>query len=201
VVKRAVVTALVVASNALLSGQPSNQVLVPPESWLDRPLVNWNTPDRSIPAAVTNREAVAEITKRCASLQVRRSTQGERAVSEAGWLPFLMFDRQIMARDVEIIGGLAAADGMCRPVDFNVFVFAAGQFAGTLSPDRMASRSDSSVGGAIRLADDVISAEFARYASADALCCPSGRVTVRYRIDRRGPFPLVVPASVQPTRR
>ncbi len=173
----------------------------PARSWLDRPMSNWNVPGRAMPRAVTKGETIAGISKRCASLPVVRDTSGERAVADAGWLPFHMFDRQLVQRDVEIIGGLAGADGMCRPVEFNVFVFVGGQFAGTLSPAQMASRTDGSIGGAVRLSDtDTISAEFARYAESDPLCCPSARVTVRYRIDRNATSPVVVPAGVQPTR-
>jgi hypothetical protein len=171
------------------------------QSWLDRPLSNWNTPGRAMPRAIPNGETIAEITKRCTYLPMMRSTAGERAVADAGWLPFHMFDRRIVQRDVEIIGGLAGVDSMCRPVDFNIFVFVNGRLAGTLSPADMHSRTDGSIGGAIRLAeDDTIAAELARYADADALCCPSGRVTVRYRIDRKAMPPVVVPVSVRPTR-
>lgn len=88
----------------------------------------------------------------------------------------------------------------CRPMDFNVFVFVGGQLAGTLSPLLMMSRGDGAI-GAVRLApDDTIAAEFARYADRDALCCPSGRVTVRYHIDRNGPLAVVVPVSMRATR-
>jgi hypothetical protein len=111
-----------------------------------------------------------------------------------------MFDRQLVQRDVELIGGLAGVDGMCRPSAFNIFVFVGGTFAGTLSPADMYSRTDGSIGGAIRLADDDIAAEFARYADTDALCCPSGRVTVRYRIDRKVSPPVVVPVNARVTR-
>jgi LppP/LprE lipoprotein len=174
----------------------------PEPTWLDRPLSNWNAPGRAVPRAVPNGETIAEITKRCVELQVLRNTSGERALADAGWLPFHMFDRQIVQRDVEIVGGLAGVDGMCRPVDFNVFVFVGGRLAGTLSPAEMSSRNDGSIGGAIRLADDdTIAAEFARYAEPDPLCCPSTRVTVRYRIDRKATPPVVVPVSAQPTRR
>ena len=163
---------------------------------------NWNVPGRAMPRAVTNGEAIAEITKRCAFLTMKRDTPGERMVADAGWLPFHMFDRQIVQRDVEIVAGLAAADGMCRPVDFNVFVFVGGRSAGTLSPADMASRTDGSIAGGIRLADDdTIAAEFARYVEADPLCCPSGRITVRYRINRTATPPVVVPVGAQPTRR
>jgi hypothetical protein len=175
---------------------------VPEPTWLDRPLSNWNKAATTLPRAVPNGETIAELMKRCADLRTLRNTPGERALADAGWLPFHMFDRQIVQRDVEIVGGLAGGDGMCRPVDFNVFVFVAGRFAGTLSPGEMSSRNDGSIGGAIRLADDdTVAAEFARYAESDPLCCPSGRVTVRYRIDRKALAAVVVPVSIQPTRR
>lgn len=95
----------------------------PEPSWLDRPLSNWNTPGRAMPRAMPNGETIPEITKRCSYLPMIRNTPGERAVADAGWLPFHMFDRQIVQRDVEIVGGLAGVDGMCRAVDFNIFVF------------------------------------------------------------------------------
>jgi hypothetical protein len=174
----------------------------PAPTWLDRPLSNWNTPGRAMPRAMANGETVPEIAKRCTFLPMLRNAAGERALADAGWLPFHMFDRQYIQRDVEIVGGLAGADGMCRPVDFNIFVFVGGQLAGTLSPANMDSRTDGSIAGGIRLADDdTIAAEFARYIESDALCCPSGRLTIRYRIDRKSTPPVVVPVGAQPTRR
>ena len=189
-----------IASALLLGAVVAAQT--PEPTWLDRPMSNWNVSGRAMPRAAINGETIAEISKRCALLPVMRSTSGERMVADAGWLPFHMFDRQIVQRDVEILGGLAGADGMCRPVDFNVFVFVGGHLAGTLSPAEMVSRTDASIAGGIRLADDdTIAAEFARYIETDALCCPTGRVTVRYRIDRKATPPVVVPVGLQPTRR
>ena len=89
---------------------------------------------------------------------------------------------------------------MCRPVTYNVFVFVGGRFAGTISPTTMTSRLDGS-SGAVRITSrDTITAEFSRYADKDALCCPSSRVTVRYRIDRSGSQPVVVPTDIRTTR-
>jgi hypothetical protein len=168
-------------------------------SWLDRPLSNWNNPTRSLEHAMPTGETIAEVAARCGS-PIRRETAGERALADAGWLPFRPFDRQVLQRDVEIVGGMAGADGMCRPQDFNIYVFVNGHLAGALSPALMRSRVDAAI-GAVRLAqDDTIAAEFARYLDKDALCCPSSRVTVRYRIDRTGRLPVVVPVSVQVTR-
>ena len=88
---------------------------------------------------------------------------------------------------------------MCRPVTYNLFVFVGGRFAGVLSPTSMASRLDSS-SGVVRLPLPAITAEFARYTGTDALCCPSSRVTVRYRIDRTAAGPVVAPVEVRTTR-
>ena len=173
----------------------------PQPAWLDKPLTNWNTAGRAIPAAKAEEEPIAELASRCKYLPLLETTAGERALVAAGWVPLRMFDRQIVDRDVEIIGGLAGADGMCRPANYNVFVFVNGRLAGTLSPQEMDSRSDGSIGGAIRLAaDDTIDAGFARYTDKDPLCCPSSHVTVRYRLDRKAPAPVVVPVSVRVTR-
>jgi hypothetical protein len=174
----------------------------PAETWLDKPLANWNKPGAPIPAAKPAQdESIAALSKRCGYLPLLESTTGERALGAAGWVPFRMFDRQIVDRDVEIIGGLAGADGMCRPMSFNVFVFVNGRLAGTLSPRPMDSRVDGSIGGAIRLAaDDAIQAGFARYLDKDALCCPSSHVAARYRIDRTTAAPVVVPIDVRITR-
>ena len=174
----------------------------PKAAWLDRPLTNWNAPGGTMPRAVVTGETVAEIAKRCAFQPMAQRTAGEQIVAGAGWVPFHMFDRQIVQRDVEIVGGLSGADGMCRPDNFNVFVFVGGKLAGTLAPGVMRPRSDGSIGGAIRLAeDDTIAAEFARYEEPDPLCCPASRVTVRYRIDRKASVPVVVPVAIAPTRR
>jgi LppP/LprE lipoprotein len=169
------------------------------KSWLYRPLMNWNDPAKPVPKGMPTGETIAELAKRC-SLVVKRDTPGQGALADNGWLPYLHVDREIAQRDVEIVGGLSEADGMCRPMEFNIFVFVSGRLAGTLSPLLMTSRSDGSI-GAVRLGpDDTIAAEFARYQDRDALCCPSSRVTVRYRIDRTKPRAVVVPISMQLTR-
>jgi len=88
---------------------------------------------------------------------------------------------------------------MCRPATYNLFVFVGGRYAGVLSPASMTSRIDSS-SGAVRMPLPVITAEFARYTTTDPLCCPSSRVTVRYRIDRTAAGPVVAPVEVRTTR-
>lgn len=166
--------------------------------WLDRPLTNWNVPGASMPKAPTAEEPIATLIKRC-QLQLPTSTAAERAIEAAGWIPFWNFDQQLVRDDVEIVGGMSAADGMCRPMAYNLFVFVGGRFAGTLSPATMNSRLDGS-SGAVRVAPPTITVEFARYTATDPLCCPSSRVTVQYRIDRPSSGPIVAALEVRTTR-
>jgi len=167
-------------------------------SWLDRPLSNWNTAWAPLPSAPKPDEPKATVIARCKSTPPL-STAAEKAIDAAGWIPFHNFDQPLVREDVEIVGGMTGSDGMCRPTGYNLFVFVGGRFAGTLSPVPMTSRLDAS-SGAVRLPLPQITAEFARYKPTDPLCCPSSRVTVRYRIDRTPTGAVVVPVEVRTTR-
>jgi hypothetical protein len=173
----------------------------PPASWLDRPLVSWNKAGEKLPAppdAPAGGESRPGIVSRC-KLTPPRSTAAERAVDAAGWIPFWNFDQQLVRDDVEIVGGMRGADGMCRPTAYNLFVFVDGRFAGVLSPAPMTSRLDSS-SGAVRMPLPNITVDFARYTSTDPLCCPSAHVRATYRIERTAAGAVVVPAEVRTTR-
>jgi hypothetical protein len=167
-------------------------------SWLDRTLTPWNSAGAPVPGAPATEETSESIVSRC-RLTPPRSTAAERAVAAAGWIPFWNFDQQLVRDDIEVVGGMRGADGMCRPVLYNLFVFVGGTFAGVLSPTPMASRLDGS-SGVVRLPLPSITAEFARYTITDPLCCPSSRVTVRYRIDRTAGGPIVAPVEIRTTR-
>jgi hypothetical protein len=170
-----------------------------PDSWLDRPLVNWNAPAAAVPRPPAAGVDSASLMQRC-RLTLLRETHAQRALADAGWIPFLNVDQPLVHDDVEIVGGMLDADGMCRPMRYNLFVFVTGRFAGTLSPELMSSRLDAS-SGAVRIPDaETIRAEFARYTDKDALCCPTARVTVRFRIDRTLRVPVVVPVDIRTTR-
>ena len=152
--------------------------------WLDRPLTNWNRPGAALPRAAQGPSA-AELLKRCPPTGTQPSSAAARQLSAGGWLPFLPLDREFSQGDVEILAGMADADGMCRPLGYQLFVFVGGTFAGTLSPQPMDSRADQSSGALRLLQDGIVSADFSRFTSSDALCCPSGHVNVRYKIDRQ----------------
>lgn len=176
----------------------------PPVSWLDRPLSGWNKAGAAVPPAPALAEAKAAVISRC-RLTPPRSTRAEQAVDAAGWIPFWNVDQQLVREEVEIVGGMRGADAECQPAAYNLFVFVGDQFAGTLSPTEMTTKADSA-SGVVRMPlplihpKFVISAEFARYQNADALCCPSSRVAVRYRIDRTAAGPGVAPVELRTTR-
>lgn len=185
----AVPLAVLVMASLAAGGQA-----IPPASWLDRQLAAWNKPGLAVAKAPSFGESRDETLKRC-GLTLLRATAPERQLADAGWTPFHNFDQQLLRDDLEIVGGMTGADGMCRPTGYNLFVFLGGRFAGTLSPVLMTSRLDGASGAVRIIAADTITVDFARYTSADALCCPSSHAVVRYTIDRTGAQPVVVAAE------
>jgi hypothetical protein len=65
-----------------------------------------------------------------------------------------------------VIQGTAGYDGMCRPRQYQGFVFVRGAFAGTLSPRPMDGRTDGAL-SRVLLADKRITAEYVRYTADD----------------------------------
>jgi len=167
-------------------------------SWLDRPLAAWSQASGTVPPARPGTESQSALERRCGSSSLSASAAAE-AVRKAGWVPFLHFDRAIARDDVEVVGGMtAAATPGCEPTMFNLFVFVGGRFAGTISPIVMEQGRDG-VAGAVRVtAADALTAEFARYTTKDAECCPSSRVRVTYRIERAQP--TLVPIDLRTLR-
>ena len=100
---------------------------------------------------------------------------------------------------IEVVAGASDATAACEPIDFNLFVFVDGRFAGTLSPVSMTTSKDGVVGAVRITGDDSLTAEFARYAPDGPECCPSGRVRVIYEVDMAGET-AVKPVSVQHLR-
>ena len=158
------------------------------QSWLDGPLYAWNQAGADVPLAPYPPD---DIDPPC-TRQIRApQTAEEQAVSDAGWL---LVGDVTQSRTVMAIQGATGFDGMCRPYDYQFFVFADHQFAGTIAPDPMDSRTDGS--GFVRgVTDDAVVARFARYADTDPLCCPNTILAGYYRI-RRGPDgPVLIPVQ------
>jgi hypothetical protein len=166
-------------------------------TWLDRALTNWNKPGELLapPSGQVAREAIRS---RCQIASAQSA--GQRALEQAGWVAYNHLDLALAKADVEIVAGMTDADAACRPRGFQLFVFVGAALTGTLSPETMTTGLDASAGAVRIVAPDVITAEFARYGNKDMPCCPTSRMTVRYRIDRSGAQPILVPIEVRTTR-
>jgi hypothetical protein len=159
-------------------------------SWLDQPLNNWNQPGMDIPQAPPMDPST---NPQCLPQKRPIDTAADQALSDAGWTLFAGYNA---GWDTYVVRALSGYDGMCRPLGYNVFVFVDGQFAGTISPDNMDSRTDGSGDVRFFAAKDSMSAEFQRYAPTDPLCCPSGQSGVFYQVKRMPAGAVLVPQSV-----
>jgi uncharacterized lipoprotein YbaY/heat shock protein HslJ len=162
-------------------------------SWLDRPLVNWNRaasgfPQLPRPVAVGG----AASDSRCFEQIRQPETAAERALTQRGWR---LYGATQSFGQTKIVSALSGFDGMCRPLGFQAFVYWEGRYAGTLAPAAMDSRADGALTDFRLISPTNISAEFARYASSDALCCPSKISRVNYTL-RRDDVPNTAPVSV-----
>ncbi|MFN8590290.1 MAG: LppP/LprE family lipoprotein [Thermomicrobiales bacterium] len=159
-------------------------------SWLDQPLTNWNAAGMALPSAP---QIDGNTDPRCSQRDRPAETDEDQALIANGWRLFGSFQR---GWSVTVVSGYAASDGMCRPLGYQWFVFVDGQFAGTIAPQPMDSRTDGSGRDVHLWYADQLSAEFSRYTADDPLCCPSGSAAVDYRIDNGADGPVLVPASV-----
>lgn len=160
--------------------------------WLDKPFTDWNQAGAHVPTAPPPK-GDAPTDPRCPGAVRQPATAVERIVAEAGWS---LYGTVRHKGDTTVLLAQASVDGMCRPWDHQAFVFVKGNFAGTLSPVLMDSRTDGALSDVRLLSPTSIEVTFLRYVDADPLCCPSRLSTVRYRIERGPKGPAVVPVSV-----
>jgi LppP/LprE lipoprotein len=160
-------------------------------SWLDQPLSNWNQPGMDLPQA-TPVDPNTE-NPQCLGQGRPPETDADQALANAGWT---LFSSYAAGWNTYVVRGLSGYDGMCRPLGFNVFVFVDGQFAGTIAPNAMDSRSDGVGDLRVFAAQNYLAAEFQRYAPTDPLCCPSGHASVVYGIQHTPNGPVLVPQTV-----
>jgi hypothetical protein len=159
-------------------------------TWLDQPLSNWNMAGMDIPQAPPMDPST---NPQCLPQKRPADTAADQSLVDAGWTLYAGYNA---GWDTYVVRALSGYDGMCRPLGYNVFVFVDGQFAGSISPDNMDSRTDGA--GDVRFfsAQDSISAEFQRYTPTDPLCCPSATASVFYQVMRTPSGPVLVPQSV-----
>jgi hypothetical protein len=135
--------------------------------WLDDQSVSWNAPGMSIPQASLPDPS---IDPRCRILSRQAETDEDRATTQAGWA---LFASHQSGWGIKVVRGLAGYDGMCRPLEYQAFVFVDGTLARTLSPGTMNSRSDGARTGIDFYSPDRVVGLFVRYTKKDPLCCPA----------------------------
>ncbi len=164
------------------------------DSWLDRPLVNWNRRAGSflrLPRPPTT-DGEAAITPRCRQQLRRPASAAERTLARRGWSLYGIVQTR---GTTKVILAMAGVDGMCRPLSFQAFVYSEGRYAGTLSPVAMDSRADGALSNVNLTSPTRITAEFVRYTESDPLCCPSRISTVVYDL-RADEVPMLTPKGV-----
>jgi len=167
--------------------------------WLDRPPVVWNWPGASPPRAP---EAGEEARNRayCEAVIRLPTSDVDRMLTDAGWF---LFGAVQAWGDAAVLMANAAWDGMCRPWQYQFFVFVGGRFAGTLSPVLMDARTDGAGQRVTLASESEVTADFLRYGETDPLCCPTRLTEARFEIIRGAAGPVVVPlgAATRPVPR
>lgn len=145
--------------------------------WLDgsKP-VAWNKPGLTVPAAP---KIAGPIDARCREAARPSQLAEDKQVTARGWD---LAGAYHGGWEIVVIRGTAGYDGMCRPQQYQDFVFVRGAFAGTLSPEPMNSRSDGAITQVTLQSPTRLTGEYTRYAATDALCCPSRTTTVTFDV-------------------
>lgn len=164
------------------SGAPPPDAGGAGESWLDQDApVGWNAAGAPVPAPPP--EPLND-EPRCRVAERPAETPEDELVTGAGWR---LFREYVGGWETKLVFGLSSYDGMCRPLAYQVFVFAKGTLAGTLSPQPMVNRADGAVQVQdVRLAPPApgapvqVVATYSRYGPDDPLCCPSGTTRVTF---------------------
>jgi heat shock protein HslJ len=163
-------------------------------AWLDNPQpVPWNTPAATIPSAP---KVAGAVDPRCRSAARPPQLAEDRLVTARGWDLAGSYQG---GWPIVVIRATAGYDGMCRPRQYQDFVFVRGTFAGTLSPQPMDSRTDGALAQVSFQGAKQLTADYARYATADALCCPSRTTTVTFEIATDNAVVQPVSASTSDT--
>lgn len=173
---------LLVCSVAFAQSQPSlpgNAPNTQPLPWLDRPMTDWNAKVHAIPMPPPNDDKSESIWQFCSREERRPASPEDMEVQEKRWH---LFGEVHVYGKLSIVSAMSNADGMCRPLGYQFFVFAGKRFVGTISPVPMDSRSDGALGRVILTGENTLVAEFLRYTPDDPLCCPSATSTVSYAL-------------------
>lgn len=164
-------------------------------SWLDAlHLEPWNKSGMPIPSAPQGEK---NPDPRCRARARSPESDEDGQLRARGWD---LIGPPTEGWQIRVIGGAADYDGMCRPREFQHFVFVRGTFAGTLSPRTMDSRTDGALGRVHIESDHKLAVAYNRYNGADPLCCPSRTTTVSFDIEKDPPVVTPVSASTVSNR-
>jgi LppP/LprE lipoprotein/META domain len=148
-----------------------------PASWLDESKpASWNTPGAAIPSA-PKMEVPADPS--CRTHARPLESEADTRLADLGWDLIGAYQG---GWGILVIQGAAGYDGMCRPRAYQDFVFLRGVFAGTLSPRMMDARADGALNRVTLQDSRRLVVEYARYTTADPLCCPSRTTSVVFEI-------------------
>jgi hypothetical protein len=161
-------------------------------SWLEQEKPqNWNEAEATIPQAPRN-DSYDNI-ESCRQQARNPSTPEDEALVKAGWI---LFGPIQVYGETSVRSAMSNADGMCRPMGYQEFIFVDGKFAGTLSPIPMYSRTDGSAVRTYLPQENRLTTVFNRYNQDDALCCPSRTSNVSYIIEYQKGMPIVIPQQI-----
>jgi hypothetical protein len=163
-------------------------------SWLDESKpASWNKAGQPIPSAP---KIQGTVDPRCKEQARPAQLDEDKRVREQGWDLVGAYQG---GWQTLVIRGTAGYDGMCRPRQFQDFVFVGGAFAGTLSPQPMESRANGSLTRVSLQSESRLTADFQRYGENDPLCCPSRTTSVVFEI--ASDKPVAQPVSAATTKR
>jgi LppP/LprE lipoprotein len=162
-------------------------------SWLDQPKpASWNMPGLAIPVAPPKQ---GPGDPRCRTGARPAELEADKRLQAKGWDLFGEYEG---GWQTVVIRATADYDGMCRPLQYQVFVFVRGVFAGTLSPKPMDSRTDGALSTVSLQSNGRLAAQYLRYAATDALCCSSRTTAVEFEIPNDAAMVRPVSASTSP---
>ena len=145
--------------------------------WLDEATpASWNKPGAPIPAEP---KMTGATDPRCRDAARPPQLDEDKRLTDQGWDLVGAFQG---GWDVVVIRAAAGYDGMCRPRQYQDFVFVRGVFAGTLSPHAMDSRTDGALARVLHQSKSQLTAEYQRYSAKDPLCCPSRTTAVVFEL-------------------
>jgi hypothetical protein len=130
---------------------------------------------------------------RCKEQLREAKTLQERAIIKAGWE---LFGSVQTYNETTVITAMSGVDGMCRPLGYQAFVFVEEQFAGTLSPQVINSRTDGDISRIFLTSSSSLFVEYKRYNESDPLCCASGMSRVSFKIEPKQAKPLLIPVEI-----